>query len=43
MDKQAEYKIMKVRHTTDTSNFDRYPPDTDGPPPDDTTGWDANF
>ncbi|XP_075734995.1 cGMP-dependent protein kinase for isoform X2 [Rhipicephalus microplus] len=35
--------IPQVRHMTDTSNFDRYPPDTDGPPPDDMTGWDANF
>ncbi|XP_077505308.1 cGMP-dependent protein kinase for isoform X1 [Amblyomma americanum] len=35
--------IPQVRHVTDTSNFDRYPPDTDGPPPDDMTGWDANF
>ncbi|XP_077538179.1 cGMP-dependent protein kinase for isoform X1 [Haemaphysalis longicornis] len=35
--------IPQVRHMTDTSNFDRYAPDTDGPPPDDMTGWDANF
>ncbi|XP_069699973.1 cGMP-dependent protein kinase, isozyme 2 forms cD4/T1/T3A/T3B isoform X2 [Periplaneta americana] len=33
----------KVRNVTDTSNFDEYPPDSDGPPPDDLTGWDADF
>ncbi|PSN58180.1 cGMP-dependent protein kinase [Blattella germanica] len=33
----------KVRNVTDTSNFDDYPPDSDGPPPDDLTGWDAEF
>lgn len=33
----------KVRSVTDTRNFDEYPPDADGPPPDDLTGWDAEF
>lgn len=33
----------KVRGVTDTKNFDTYPPDADGPPPDDLTGWDAEF
>ncbi|KAJ9591965.1 hypothetical protein L9F63_001477, partial [Diploptera punctata] len=33
----------KVRSVTDTSNFDDYPPDSEGPPPDDLTGWDADF
>ncbi|CAH0382164.1 unnamed protein product [Bemisia tabaci] len=32
-----------VRHVTDTSNFDDYPPDPDGPPPDDLSGWDSEF
>lgn len=35
--------VPHVRHAIDTSNFDMYPPDTDGPPPDDVTGWDAEF
>ncbi|KAF2900680.1 hypothetical protein ILUMI_05506, partial [Ignelater luminosus] len=35
--------IPQVKHVTDTSNFDDYPPDTDGQPPDDISGWDANF
>lgn len=35
--------IPKVRSVTDTSNFDEYPPDADGPPADDLTGWDADF
>ncbi|XP_033608588.1 cGMP-dependent protein kinase, isozyme 2 forms cD4/T1/T3A/T3B isoform X3 [Cryptotermes secundus] len=33
----------KVRNVTDTSNFDEYPPDSEGPPLDDLTGWDADF
>uniref|UniRef100_T1J2D2 cGMP-dependent protein kinase n=1 Tax=Strigamia maritima TaxID=126957 RepID=T1J2D2_STRMM len=32
-----------IRGPTDTSNFDHYPPDTDPLPPDDVTGWDAEF
>uniref|UniRef100_A0A0V0G4D3 cGMP-dependent protein kinase n=1 Tax=Triatoma dimidiata TaxID=72491 RepID=A0A0V0G4D3_TRIDM len=35
--------LPKVRSCTDTSNFDEYPPDADGPPADDLTGWDADF
>lgn len=35
--------LPKVQHVTDTSNFDDYPPDADGPPPDDLTGWDSHF
>ncbi|RZC35134.1 Pkinase and/or cNMP binding domain containing protein [Asbolus verrucosus] len=35
--------LPQVKHVTDTSNFDDYPPDSDGPPPDDVTGWDADF
>ncbi|CAH1406021.1 unnamed protein product [Nezara viridula] len=33
----------KVRNVTDTSNFDDYPADSEGPPPDDLSGWDADF
>lgn len=33
----------KVRNVTDTSNFDEYPPDNEGPPLDDLTGWDTEF
>lgn len=32
-----------VKSATDTTNFDDYPPDPDGPPPDDNTGWDKDF
>lgn len=32
-----------VRSVTDTTNFDDYPPDPEGPPPDDVTGWDKDF
>ncbi|XP_066992525.1 cGMP-dependent protein kinase, isozyme 2 forms cD5/T2 isoform X1 [Anabrus simplex] len=35
--------IPQVRSVTDTSNFDEYPPDTEGPPPDDLSGWDSEF
>jgi len=35
--------LPKVRNVTDTGNFDEYPPDSDGPPPDDVSGWDADF
>ncbi|XP_063904047.1 cGMP-dependent protein kinase, isozyme 2 forms cD4/T1/T3A/T3B-like isoform X3 [Zophobas morio] len=35
--------LPQVKHVTDTSNFDEYPPDADGLPPDDVTGWDADF
>ncbi|XP_073820830.1 cGMP-dependent protein kinase for isoform X3 [Musca autumnalis] len=32
-----------VKSVTDTTNFDNYPPDPEGPPPDDVTGWDKDF
>jgi len=36
--------IIPVIHSPmDSSNFDEYPPDMDGLPPDDNTGWDADF
>ncbi|KAF5288540.1 hypothetical protein FQA39_LY15408 [Lamprigera yunnana] len=35
--------IPQVKYVTDTSNFDNYPPDSDSHPPDDVSGWDANF
>lgn len=35
--------VPKVQSCLDTSNFDQYPPDTQGPPIDDISGWDANF
>uniref|UniRef100_A0A1B6EZI2 cGMP-dependent protein kinase n=2 Tax=Cuerna arida TaxID=1464854 RepID=A0A1B6EZI2_9HEMI len=35
--------LPKVRNVTDTGNFDEYPPDADGPPPDDISGWDTDF
>ena len=36
--------IIPVIHSPmDSSNFDEYPPDMDGLPADDNTGWDADF
>lgn len=35
--------IPKIQSHLDTSNFDEYPMDQDGPPPDDVTGWDEHF
>uniref|UniRef100_A0A0A1XE85 cGMP-dependent protein kinase n=1 Tax=Zeugodacus cucurbitae TaxID=28588 RepID=A0A0A1XE85_ZEUCU len=32
-----------VKSVVDTTNFDAYPPDPEGPPPDDLTGWDKDF
>ncbi|XP_023228963.1 cGMP-dependent protein kinase, isozyme 2 forms cD4/T1/T3A/T3B-like [Centruroides sculpturatus] len=32
-----------VQNVLDTSNFDPYPPETEGPPRDDDTGWDVEF
>ncbi|XP_055295808.1 cGMP-dependent protein kinase, isozyme 2 forms cD4/T1/T3A/T3B isoform X3 [Sitodiplosis mosellana] len=32
-----------VNSAIDTTNFDDYPPDPDGPPPDDESGWDKDF
>jgi len=33
----------KIQGHLDTSNFDDYPMDADGPPPDDVSGWDEAF
>ncbi|XP_071748038.1 cGMP-dependent protein kinase, isozyme 2 forms cD4/T1/T3A/T3B isoform X2 [Lepeophtheirus salmonis] len=33
----------KIKNQLDTSNFDEYPMDSEGPPPDDTSGWDEYF
>lgn len=33
----------KVQSVVDTANFDDYPADPDGPPPDDLSGWDEDF
>merc|ERR1711970_1284290 len=33
----------KINGHLDVSNFDDYPMDADGPPPDDVTGWDEHF
>lgn len=35
--------LPKIRNVIDSSNFDPYPPDEGGLPPDDTSGWDSNF
>lgn len=35
--------VPTVRSVVDCSNFDEYPPDNDGQPPDDTSGWDIDF
>ncbi|XP_046405262.1 cGMP-dependent protein kinase, isozyme 2 forms cD4/T1/T3A/T3B isoform X1 [Ischnura elegans] len=35
--------IPKIKSVVDTSNFDDYPPESDGPPPDDLSGWDTDF
>lgn len=35
--------VPNVRSVIDCSNFDEYPPDTEGPPPDDNSGWDTDF
>ncbi|XP_050687426.1 cGMP-dependent protein kinase, isozyme 2 forms cD5/T2-like isoform X1 [Eriocheir sinensis] len=35
--------VPNVRSVVDCSNFDEYPPDNDGPPPDDNSGWDIDF
>ncbi|XP_061519907.1 cGMP-dependent protein kinase 1-like [Phycodurus eques] len=32
-----------VSSTTDTGNFDRFPADSEEPPPDDNSGWDYDF
>ncbi|XP_045476208.1 cGMP-dependent protein kinase, isozyme 2 forms cD4/T1/T3A/T3B isoform X3 [Harmonia axyridis] len=35
--------LPNVNSVIDTSNFDEYPQDGDAPPPDDVSGWDADF
>lgn len=35
--------LPKVQSVIDTTNFDDYPADPDGPPPDDLSGWDEDF
>uniref|UniRef100_A0A673ZJG3 cGMP-dependent protein kinase n=1 Tax=Salmo trutta TaxID=8032 RepID=A0A673ZJG3_SALTR len=35
--------IPDVSSSTDTSNFDSFPEDSDDPPPDDMSGWDTDF
>lgn len=35
--------LPDVKNVLDTANFDDYPADGDGPPPDDLTGWDNDF
>jgi len=35
--------IPSIQSHLDTSNFDEYPMDSDGAPPDDMTGWDDHF
>lgn len=35
--------IPKIRDPTDSSNFDEYPSDMDGLPPEDVSGWDIDF
>ena len=35
--------VPTIQSHLDTSNFDEYPMDNDGTPPDDVTGWDEKF
>lgn len=35
--------LPEVKHVVDTSNFDKYPEDSDGLPPEDISGWDNAF
>jgi len=35
--------LPTIQSHLDTSNFDEYPMDTDGPPSDDVSGWDEQF
>ncbi|XP_043262894.1 cGMP-dependent protein kinase, isozyme 2 forms cD4/T1/T3A/T3B isoform X3 [Colletes gigas] len=35
--------MPSIQNAIDTTNFDEYPPDSDPPPPDDTSGWDNDF
>lgn len=34
---------VQVKSCCDTSNFDSYPAEEGGEPPDDLTGWDKDF
>ena len=43
MDKRLEPPIIPIVHSrTDTSNFDKFPRDA-AVPPNETSGWDAEF
>ena len=35
--------MPSIQSHLDTSNFDEYPMDAEGPPPDDVSGWDEHF
>ncbi|XP_059479855.1 cGMP-dependent protein kinase, isozyme 2 forms cD4/T1/T3A/T3B isoform X1 [Neocloeon triangulifer] len=35
--------LPQVKSEIDVSNFDEYPPDAEGAPPDDVSGWDTDF
>lgn len=35
--------MPSIQSHLDTSNFDEYPMDSEGPPPDDVSGWDEHF
>jgi len=35
--------MLQVSSSTDTSNFDKFPDDDSGTPPDDMSGWDDDF
>jgi len=35
--------LLQIKSACDSSNFDSYPPNRDGDPPDDFTGWDEDF
>lgn len=35
--------VPDIKNACDSSNFDSYPPNTEGDPPDDFTGWDEDF
>ena len=35
--------LPSIQSHLDTSNFDEYPMDQDGAPPDDVSGWDEHF
>lgn len=37
------HSIMQVSGPLDNSNFDYFPEDAEGPPPDEEPGWDLEF